>query len=218
MASLQPIKLYAHKKGPNPWKVALILEELGLPYETTYLEFPDAKVEPYISLNPNGKLPAIQDPNHSIELFESGAIIEYLIEQYDKDGKLSHESLQDKSLARAWLHLQMSAQAPVIGYKVWMGRTYDASQIVSANEFLTLEIKRVLGVLDKHLAKTGGPYLLGAKVSYADLAFVPHYMMLPLFVPGYDPATDYPHYAAWLAALKERPAVKKIAATKAALA
>ncbi|KAM3496877.1 hypothetical protein MY10362_009754 [Beauveria mimosiformis] len=78
MASLQPIKLYAHKKGPNPWKVALILEELGLPYETTYLEFPDAKVEPYISLNPNGKLPAIQDPNHSIELFESGAIIEYL--------------------------------------------------------------------------------------------------------------------------------------------
>ncbi|KAM0741337.1 hypothetical protein ACQRIT_004194 [Beauveria bassiana] len=218
MASLQPIKLYAHKKGPNPWKVALILEELGLPYETTYLEFPDAKVEPYISLNPNGKLPAIQDPNHSIELFESGAIIEYLIEQYDKDRKLSHESLQDKSLARAWLHLQMSAQAPVIGYKVWMGRTYDASQIVSANEFLTLEIKRVLGVLDKHLAKTGGPYLLGAKVSYADLAFVPHYMMLPLFVPGYDPATEYPHFAAWLAALKERPAVKKIAATKAALA
>ncbi|EJP62797.1 Glutathione S-transferase 2 [Beauveria bassiana] len=218
MASLQPIKLYAHKKGPNPWKVALILEELGLPYETTYLEFPDAKVEPYISLNPNGKLPAIQDPNHSIELFESGAIIEYLIEQYDKDGKLSHESLQDKSLARAWLHLQMSAQAPVIGYKVWMGRTYDASQIVSANEFLTLEIKRVLGVLDKHLAKMGGPYLLGSKVSYADLAFVPHYMMLPLFVPDYDPATEYPHFAAWLAALKERPAVKKIAATKAALA
>ncbi|KAM3457856.1 hypothetical protein MY3296_000929 [Beauveria thailandica] len=217
MASLQPIKLYAHKKGPNPWKVALILEELGLPYETIYLEFPDAKVEPYISLNPNGKLPAIQDPNHSIELFESGAIIEYLIEQYDKDRKLSHESLQDKSLARAWLHLQMSAQAPVIGYKVWMGRTYDASQIVSANEFLTLEIKRVLGVLDTHLAKSGGPYLLGAKVSYADLAFVPHYMMLPLFVPGYDAAAEYPHFAAWLAALKERPAVKKIAATKAAL-
>ncbi|KAJ3497542.1 hypothetical protein NLG97_g1821 [Lecanicillium saksenae] len=216
MAALQPIKLYAHKKGPNPWKVALLLEELDVPYETTYLEFPEAKVEPYLSLNPNGKLPAIQDPNQNIELFESGAIIEYLVEQYDKDNKFVHETLQEKSLARAWLHFQMSGQAPVIGYKVWMGRTYEASQIVSANEFLTAEIKRVLGVLDKQIAK-GGPYLLGAKISYADLAFVPHYMMLPLFVPDYNPATEYPHFAAWLEKLTERPAVKKIAATKAAL-
>lgn len=73
MASLQPIKLYAHKKGPNPWKVALLLEELGLPYETTYLEFPETKVEPYVSLNPNGKLPSIEDPNQGIKLFEVSA-------------------------------------------------------------------------------------------------------------------------------------------------
>lgn len=112
----------------------------------------------------------------------------------------------------------MSAQAPAIGYKVWLGRTYEASEIVAGNEFLTVEIKRGLGVIDRQLAKNGGPYLLGAKVSYADLAFVPHYMMLPLFVPNYDPATEFPHFAAWLEMLKERPAVKKIAATKAALA
>ena len=67
---MQPITLYSHQRGPNPWKVALILGELGVPFETIYLEFPEAKVEPYIRLNPNGKLPAIKDPNRDIVLFE----------------------------------------------------------------------------------------------------------------------------------------------------
>ena len=47
----------------------------------------------------------------------------------------------------------MSAQGPACGYKVWMNRIYDAGQIVSANEYLTGEIKRVLGVLDGHLVQ-----------------------------------------------------------------
>ena len=111
----------------------------------------------------------------------------------------------------------MSAQGPACGYKVWMNRIYDAGQIVSANEYLTGEIKRVLGVLDGHLGTTGGPYLLGPNISYADLAFVPHYLMLSVFMPGYDPATEYPHFNAWLQRLKERPTVKKIVAMKAAL-
>lgn len=114
----------------------------------------------------------------------------------------------------------MSAQGPACGYKVWMNRIYDAGEIVSVNEYLTGEIKRVLGVLDSHLGTTGGPYLLGPNISYADLAFVPHYLMLSVFVPGYGPhdaAAEYPHFTAWLERLKERPAVKKIMAMKAAL-
>jgi glutathione S-transferase len=70
LAQMQPLKLYSHKMGPNPWKVALILEELSLPYVSEYLEFANAKVEPYVLLNPNGKLPALVDPNYDIELFE----------------------------------------------------------------------------------------------------------------------------------------------------
>ena len=52
---VKPIILYGHNTGPNPWKVAMLLEELSLPYEHKLLEFPDMKKEPYITLNPNGR-------------------------------------------------------------------------------------------------------------------------------------------------------------------
>lgn len=58
------------KKGPNPWKVAIILEELGVPYHQEFLDFSVLKQEPFISANPNGRLPALEDPNTSITLFE----------------------------------------------------------------------------------------------------------------------------------------------------
>jgi glutathione S-transferase len=141
-----------------------------------------------------------------------------LIDQYDVDGKLTPESPQEKWLARSWLHLQMSAQGPVIGYKVWMNRTYAPEALVAANEFLTKEIKRVVGVLDSQLRRGKGPFLLGPKMLYADLVFVPHYLMLSLFVPGYDPAVEYPHFAAWLGRMKDQPSVKKIVAAKEELA
>lgn len=57
----KPITLWAHGPSPNPVKVAIILEELGVPYVVKEEE--KIKEEPFISLNPNGRLPAIQDPN-----------------------------------------------------------------------------------------------------------------------------------------------------------
>ncbi|RYP48138.1 hypothetical protein DL768_005935 [Monosporascus sp. mg162] len=75
------ITLYSHQYGPNPWKVVLILEELKVPYETKFIDFKHVKTEPYLSLNPNGRLPTIEDPNTGLMLWESGAIVEYLIER-----------------------------------------------------------------------------------------------------------------------------------------
>ncbi|KAJ5658156.1 glutathione-s-transferase [Penicillium longicatenatum] len=220
MADPQPITLYSHTRAPNPWKVALILEELGVPYQTKYLEFPETKQEPYLSLNPNGKLPAIEDPNHHVTLFESGAIIEYLVDLYDSKSILTPSSLQDKYRARSWLHLQMSAQGPSCGYKLRMGQVYDAKELVAANDYLSKDIKRLMGVLDTHLRQSGGPYLLGPQVSYADLCYVPLYSMLPVFLPDYDVETqsDFPHFAAWWTKVVERPAVTKVMETRAALA
>ncbi len=57
-------------QGPNPWKVAIILEELGLKYEHKMLDFPDMKKEPYESINPNGRVPSIEDPNTGLAIFE----------------------------------------------------------------------------------------------------------------------------------------------------
>lgn len=72
-------------------------------------------------------------------------------------------------------------------------------------------------VIDGHLAKTGTPYLVGDKVTYADLAFVPWQMAVPWLL-GEEHGQlekDYPHYTAWNQRLMERESVKKIAADKA---
>jgi glutathione S-transferase len=68
---MKPITLYGSGPTPNPVKVAIILEELGLPFEVKSLKMPDEiKSEPYISINPNGRLPSIEDPNTGVKVFE----------------------------------------------------------------------------------------------------------------------------------------------------
>lgn len=61
---------------PNPSKVLIILEELNLPYETSWVELDGLKAKPYTDVNPNGRVPAIEDPNYGITLWESGAIVQ----------------------------------------------------------------------------------------------------------------------------------------------
>src|SRR6476661_10712656 len=84
------IQLYS-LPTPNGVKVSIALEELGLPYEPHRIDFGsnDQKSPAFLSLNPNGKIPAMIDPQgpdgHPIGLFESGAILTYLA---DKTGKL----------------------------------------------------------------------------------------------------------------------------------
>ncbi|KAL0257752.1 hypothetical protein SLS55_006915 [Diplodia seriata] len=215
MSSLKPIVLYSHATGPNPWKVAIILEELKIPYETKFLEFPEMKQDPYESINPNGRVPAIEDPNTGIKLFESGAIIQYLVDTYDKSNALHHASGAEKYLEQAWLHFQMSGQGPYYGQKAWFTYFHPEKNLTSAIDRYANEIKRVVGVIDRHLKKTGNPYLVGDRVSYADLAFVPWHMGLGFLTPDWDYAKDFPTFAKWNQSLLDRPAVKKIADDKA---
>jgi len=58
--------------GANPPKGAILLEELGLPHEIVPVPFSDVKKPDYITINPNGRVPAIRDPNTGITLWESG--------------------------------------------------------------------------------------------------------------------------------------------------
>jgi hypothetical protein len=67
----KPIILYGHGSSPNPVKIGIFLEELGIPFEVKNVDFAtELKAEPYISLNPNGRVPAIEDPNTGVYLFE----------------------------------------------------------------------------------------------------------------------------------------------------
>ena len=69
---LQPIKLYMHGPSPNPWKVAIFLEELGIPWTAEHVSSAQLKEPPFTLLNPNGRTPAMVDPNNGITLWEVG--------------------------------------------------------------------------------------------------------------------------------------------------
>lgn len=73
-SGIKPIKVYG-KAGPNPPKVAMILRLLDIPHEIEAISFEDLKKESFLSVNPNGRMPAIQDPNNDdLVLWESGAV------------------------------------------------------------------------------------------------------------------------------------------------
>lgn len=205
---MKPIILYSHEIGPNPWKVALVLEELSLPYETRFIDFTAVKQEPYTLLNPNGRLPAIQDPNVGITLWESGAIIEYLVETYDKEHKISFDSVPEKYLAKQWLFFQVSGQAPYYGQAGWFKR-HHPEKVQSAIDRYVNEILRVNGVMDKVLSTQD--WLVGDKCSYADLSFFAWQRWVPEIV-GEDLYDKFPHVGAWFRRMEERLAAQKIVA------
>ena len=206
-------------------QVAIILEELDIPYEFKNVE--DVKKEPFTKLNPNGRygsliafaspkshsffsVPAIEDPNTGIVLWESGAIIEYLIDHYDKSAKLTFTYSPEKYHAKQWLFFQMSGQGPYFGQAAWFTH-YHKEKIPSAIEHYRNEVKRVTMVLDKALE--GKQYLVGDKCSYADLSFIVWSNSIP-YLFGEEKLPDfagkYPSYHAWLEKLLARPAVKKV--------
>jgi len=210
-SSLKPIHLYSHASGPNPWKVAIVLEELGIPYESEFMDMGELKKPPYEKINVNGRVPAIVDPNTNITLWESGAIIEYLVETYDKDNKLTFTSSPEKFYVKQYLHFQMSGQGPYFGQAAWFN-VLMPEKIEPAQKRYKDQVVRVLDVLNRALE--GKEYLVGDKCTIADLSFVPWDAMIPwVFGDEYaslDVEKKYPNYSAWNKRLNERPAVKRV--------
>ncbi|KAE8440963.1 hypothetical protein EG329_006152 [Mollisiaceae sp. DMI_Dod_QoI] len=215
---IKPIKVWG-KGGPNPPKVAIILAELGLPHEIIVVPLSTVKNPEYLSINPNGRIPAIYDPNTDLTLWESGAIIEYLIERYDKDHKLSFAlGTQESYLAKQWLFFAASGQGPYYGQLGWF-KLYHSEQLPSAIERYTKEVVRVTGVLEGHLAKQkvgaggDGPWLVGDKLSFADLVFVPWQTIIGLVTTKEEyNLDDFPHVKGWLGKMSARETVKEVMA------
>jgi glutathione S-transferase len=105
-------KLTSKASAPNAWKVITILEELNVPYEIKSFKFEDVSKRPFTDINPNGRNPAIEDPNTGLVLWESGAIVLYLVEQYDKEKKLTYTDLVQRNHLNQYLIFQVSGQGP----------------------------------------------------------------------------------------------------------
>ena len=195
----------------SPAKVMLLLEELSIPYTFEDVEADKLKKEPFTRINPNGRAPAIQDPNTGITLWESAAIIQYLVEEYDKEEKLSYTKTPEKFLLNQWLAFQVSGQGPYFGQAAWF-LFYHSEQLPSAKERYLKEIERVIGVLDSWLQTH--EFLVGTKCTYADLSFVPYANFVSntpaLSLDGKGFKDKYPAYTAWLAKLMARPSAQKL--------
>ncbi|KAH7222680.1 glutathione S-transferase [Fusarium redolens] len=216
MSATKPIIFYTTARGPVPWRVTTILKELKVPYESKYLESPEMNTEEYKSLNPNAKVPAIEDPNTGIRLFEAGAIILYLLDTYDTAGTLHSLSGAEKYLELAWMQFQASEQHMYYSQYAWFLYKHP-EHVQSALDRYEWTIKRTIGMIDEYLKKTGRSYLAGDRVTYADLVFVVTNEFVPQLLPGYDPSEEFPHYAKWNSSLVNRPSFQELAAERAAL-
>ncbi|KAK7746217.1 Transcriptional regulator ure2 [Diatrype stigma] len=208
----KPIRVWITPPGPNPWKAIFIFEELVLNYEIKSIRFDDIKKPPFININPNGRVPAIEDPNTDLTLWESGAIYQYLVDQYDTDKRLTYDAVKEKNLCNQWLHFQMSGQGPYYGQCGWFTHLHP-EKIPSAIERYANEIKRVLGVLESVLAAKpeNAQWLVGSKMTFADMAFVPwNFRLSEVLNQSWDEVWEgAPHVRAWHERMVELPSWKR---------
>ncbi|KAJ6090518.1 Glutathione S-transferase/chloride channel C-terminal [Penicillium sp. IBT 16267x] len=206
---MQPIILFGHHAGPNPRKVAMVMEELGIPYEHRLMEITDMKQPSYESINPNGRVPAIQDPNTNITLWESGAIIEYLVETYDKQRSISFVPGSPEAYhAKQWLFFQVSGQGPYFGQAVWF-KVHHPERLQSAVDRYLNEIYRVLGVLNNVLKDR--EYLVGDKFSFVDISFIPWLEVVPwIFYQPHIIESEYINVHTWMQRTISHDGAKKI--------
>jgi len=219
MSHGKEITLYTHLGGPNGWKVAFFLAELGITYESIYLDFNklEQKAPEFIKLNPNGRIPAIIDHrNNDFVLWESGAILLYLADRYDKEHKFSAVTDAEKAFQNQWLFFQASGQGPYFGQFFWF-KLHHAEQVATAIERYEKEIERVLVVLNDVLSNQD--WLVGNKMTIADISFISwNNLAFSATLASYNPVADkFPAVYKWHTALTSRPAVKATLDERAAL-
>jgi len=213
--------LYSHAGGPNGWKVVFVLEELGLTYETIYVQFDknEQKSPEHTKLNPNGRIPTLIDhKNNDFVVWESNAIMTYLVEKYDTEHKISVTDFNEKTTQLQWLFFQASGQGPYFGQAGWF-MYYHEEKIPSAIERYQKEILRVFGVLESVLSKQ--EWLVGGKCTIADLSFIPWnngaLKMTIADYKGFNFEKDFPAVHKWHNTMLSRESVSKCLAIREAL-
>lgn len=193
---------------PNGQKVALMLEEVGLPYHLkVYDIFDGDQLAPAFGrINPNHKVPAIvdhapADGGEPFAVFESGAVLQYLAE---KTGRFLASGGRARSLAIQWLTWQMAGLGPMGGQYSHFLRYAPAGQDYAVERY-TREFERLLQVLERRLGEA--EYLAGDDYSIADMAVWPGRAFS--FVSGAH-VEAYPATYRWFQAVRARPAVERL--------
>ena len=198
---------------PNGVKVSIMLEEIGLPYEPHYVNIgqDESWTPEFLSLNPNGKIPSIIDPNgpdgKPLPLFESGAILLYLAE---KTGKLLPDGAALRYETIQWVFFQMASVGPMFGqlgfFHKFAGREISDKRPL---ERYRNESRRLLGVLEKRL--DGRKWIMGDDYTIADISLLGWVRNLIGFYEAGELVgfADFGNVAAWLERGLARPAVQR---------
>ena len=198
---------------PNGVKVSIMLEELGMPYEVHHISFDsnDQMSPEFVDTFPNNKIPAILDPNgpggQPIALFESGAILVYLA---DKTGQFLPQDPALRYQALQWLMFQMGGVGPMFGqvgfFNIYGGKDFEDKRPLMR---YVAESKRLLTVLDKHLA--GKEWMVGNAYTIADMAIFPwiRNMIVRYNAEELIGWGQYPEVSRVLSHWLQRPAVQR---------
>jgi len=190
---------------PNGWKITIMLEELGAPYQVKYVDIGRGEqfAPDFLRIAPNNRMPAIIDPEgpdgRPISVFESGAILLYLGRKF---GRFYPSEERARVAVEEWLMWQMGGFGPMLGQNHHF-RTYAPEKIPYAIKRYEDETHRLYGVLDRRLQ---GRDYVADEYSIADMAIIGWTQNFA--GQGIDLA-EFPNVARWRERLLARPAVAR---------
>ena len=202
--SEDPISLYFWPT-PNGFKIAIMLEETGHPYQVHYVDInAGEQFRPaFLKISPNNKMPAIVDPDgpdgNPLAIFESGAILQYLAR---KSEMLYSTNERKRADIDQWLFWQVGGLGPMMGQALHFLK-YAPDKVPYGIDRYSKEVTRLFGVMDKQLSSR--PYLAG-EYSIADIACYPWILR---WQDAAQTIADFPAINAWLKRVGARPAVQR---------
>ena len=193
---------------PNGWKISIALEEMGLAYTVKPVNIGRGEqfTPAFLAISPNNRIPAMVDHDPPgggapFSSFETGAMLVYLAE---KTGRLLATDFRGRHTVLPWLMWQMGGLGPMLGQHGHF-KLYATEKIPYAIARYAQETRRLYGVLDGQLAKTGA-HVAGADYSIADIAVFPWIMTHKAQGLTLD---DWPHVKRWFAVVRGRDAVQR---------
>ncbi|MBN3756556.1 glutathione S-transferase family protein [Paraburkholderia sp. Tr-20389] len=204
------MKFYFHP-SPNPLKAALLIEELGLPYELIAVDTfkGEQHQAAFRAINPNAKVPAIAD--EGVTIFDSHAILLHLAEKHDR---FLPRTGAGRGATLSWLMFIATGLSPFSGQAVHFLHHAPEAIAYARNRYLK-EVERHYRVLDERLAVSH--YLAGDEYTIADMALW-GWASFAGYILGDKGLTDYPHVKRLVDEVSARPAAIRAQALKTGLA
>jgi GST-like protein len=202
---------FFYNAAPNPMKIALLLEELGIGYEAIPVDTRKGEqfTAEFLAINPNAKVPAVVDG--SVTVFDSNAILLFLADRAQKFVATDVASAE-RAETLSWLMFIATGVGPFSGQSVHFRHVAPEPKEYALNRY-DFEANRHWGVIEQHLAEN--EFMVGGKYSIVDMAFWGWARMVP-YVLGTGDATwgKFPNVKRLLDFVNARPAAQRAEALK----